>query len=143
LIFSRIIGNKPDRCQIWIMGAVSFSSCGLKRSGERSLRHSDFIKIIAGLAAILPVAGTPAAGAEPADVVPVVGFLNSQTALDYQRQLAAFLDALADGGYIEGRNVKIEYRWAENQPDRLPGMVADLIEMKVAVIAATSTISSG
>jgi ABC-type uncharacterized transport system substrate-binding protein len=71
--------------------------------------------------------------------VPVIGFLNSQSAQNYQGQLAAFRDGLAHGGYVEGRNVKIEYRWAENQIDRLPHMVADLIERKVAVIAATST----
>jgi len=78
-----------------------------------------------------------AQGQQP--VIPVIGFLNSQSAKNYQRQLAAFLDGLADGGYIDGRNVKIEYRWAENEVDRLPGMMADLIERKVAVIAATST----
>jgi hypothetical protein len=44
------------------------------------------------------------------------GFLNSQSAQDYQRQLVAFLDGLAEAGYVDGRNVKIEYRWAENIP---------------------------
>jgi putative ABC transport system substrate-binding protein len=102
------------------------------------LRRSDFIKIIAGLSAILSAAWTPAARAEQA-AMPLVGFLNSQTAQNYQRQLAAFLDGLADDGYVDGRNVKIEYRWAESHIDRLPAMVADLIDRKVAVIAATST----
>ncbi len=102
------------------------------------MRRSDFIKIIAGLAATLPAAGTPAAHAERA-ALPVVGFLNAQTAQNAQRQLAAFLGGLADGGYVDGRNVTIEYRWAENHIDRLPAMVADLIDKKVAVIAATST----
>jgi putative ABC transport system substrate-binding protein len=71
--------------------------------------------------------------------MPVVGFLNSQSAQDYQRQLAAFHEALADAGYVDGRNVKIEYRWADNHPDRLPAMMADLVDKKAAVIAATST----
>jgi putative ABC transport system substrate-binding protein len=102
------------------------------------LRRRDFIKLFAGLATTLPAAGAPPARAElPA--IPVVGFLNSQPAQNYQRQLAAFLEGLADGGYVDGRNVKIEYRWADNHIDRLPAMVADLIERKVAVIAATST----
>ena len=102
------------------------------------MRQRDFIKLFAGLAAGLAVASTLAARAEQPPM-PVVGFLNSQSAQDYQRQLAAFREALADGGYVEGRNVTIEYRWAENHPERLPAMVADLIERKVAVIAATST----
>ena len=102
------------------------------------MRQRDFIKLFAGLAAGLAVASTLAARAEQPPM-PVVGFLNSQSAQDYQRQLAAFREALADGGYVEGRNVTIDYRWAENHPERLPAMVADLIERKVAVIAATST----
>ena len=93
-------------------------------------------RVLAGLgsAALWPLA---AQAQQP--VVPVIGFLNSQSAQNYERQLAAFLDGLAEGGYVDGRNVKIEYRWAESQIDRLPRMVADLIERKVAVIAATST----
>ena len=57
-------------------------------------------------------------------VIPIVGFLNSQSAQNYQRQLAAFLDGLAEAGYVDGRNVKIEYRWAENHSDRLPALMA-------------------
>jgi ABC-type uncharacterized transport system substrate-binding protein len=71
--------------------------------------------------------------------LPVIGFLNAQSAQDYQRQLAAFHDGLAEAGYVVGRNVKIEYRWADNHPERLPAMMADLMDKKVAVIAATST----
>ncbi len=55
------------------------------------------------------------------------------------RWLAAFLDGLAQAGYVDGRNVKIEYRWAENHSDRLPALMAELIENKATVIAATST----
>lgn len=72
-------------------------------------------------------------------VIPVVGFLNSQSAQDNQRQLAAFFDGLAEAGYVDGRNVKIEYRWAENHSDRLPVLMADLVKKKMAVIAATGT----
>jgi len=71
-------------------------------------------------------------------VMPVVGFLNSQSARDYQHQVKAFLEALAEAGYVDGRNVKIEYRWAESHSDRLPIMMADLVDKKVAVIAATT-----
>lgn len=74
--------------------------------------------------------------------MPVVGFLNAQSARDSERQLAAFLDGLAEAGYVDGRNVKIEYRWAENHSDRLPALIADLVEKKATVIAATSTPSA-
>jgi putative ABC transport system substrate-binding protein len=72
-------------------------------------------------------------------VIPIVGFLNVQSARDSKRQLAAFLDGLAEADYVDGRNVKIEYRWAENHSDRLPALVADLVEKKATVIAATTT----
>src|SRR5258706_12675101 len=72
-------------------------------------------------------------------VIPIVGFLNSQSAQNYQRQLAVLRDGLAESGYVDGLNVKIEYRWAENHSDRLPALMADLVEKKATVIAATST----
>ena len=77
--------------------------------------------------------------ADPPVLVPLVGFLNSQSASDYQRQLAAFRDALAEAGYVDGQNVNIEYRWADNHTDRLPAMMAELVNKKASVIAATST----
>ena len=71
--------------------------------------------------------------------LPVVGFLNAASAQNYTRQLAAFLKGLGESGYVDGRNVAVEYRWAEDQNDRLPAMAADLVHRQVAVIAATST----
>ena len=102
------------------------------------MRRREFIKIIGGAAAAPLILGPPASQAQQ-PVIPVVGFLNSQSAQNYQRQLAAFLDGLAEAGYVDGRNVKIEYRWAENHSDRLPALMADLVEKKATVIAATST----
>jgi ABC-type uncharacterized transport system substrate-binding protein len=69
----------------------------------------------------------------------VLGFLNAASLDGYRPMLAAFLQGLRESGYIEGRNVAIEYRWAEGRGDRLPAMVADLVRRQVIVIAATTT----
>jgi putative ABC transport system substrate-binding protein len=71
--------------------------------------------------------------------MPVVGFLNSASPVLYARPLQAFHRGLEESGYVGGRNVAIEYRWAENRYDRLPAMVADLIHRQVSVIAATTS----
>src|ERR1051325_12038653 len=71
--------------------------------------------------------------------MPVVGFMNSVSPKTYARPMAAFLKGLGETGYVDGRNVAIEYRWAEDRIDRLPAMAADLVHRQVAVIAATST----
>src|SRR5215475_3823079 len=98
------------------------------------MRRREFIKVIAASAAAWPIA----ARAQQAPI-PVVGFINAASAQNYTRQLAAFLKGLGESGYVDGRNVAIEYRWAEGQSDRLPAMAADLVHRQVAVIAATST----
>ena len=69
----------------------------------------------------------------------MIGLINAASAQNYARQLAAFHKGLAETGYVNGQNVVIEYRWADDQNDRLPGMAADLVRRQVTVIAATST----
>ena len=72
--------------------------------------------------------------------VPVIGFLSPQSADDeYKNFTIPFLQGLKETGYVEGQNVAIEYRWAENQYDRLPGLAADLVRRRVAVIVADTT----
>jgi putative tryptophan/tyrosine transport system substrate-binding protein len=97
------------------------------------MRRRDFITIIASTTAAWPVA------VRAQQTMPVIGFINAASAQNYARQLAAFHKGLAQTGYVNGQNVVIEYRWADNQNDRLPAMAADLVHRQVAVIAATST----
>ena len=82
------------------------------------MRRREFIKVIAASAAAWPIAARAQAP------IPVVGFINAASAQNYTRQLAAFLKGLGESGYVDGRNVAVEYRWAEGQNDRLPAMAA-------------------
>jgi putative ABC transport system substrate-binding protein len=71
--------------------------------------------------------------------VPVIGFLSPQSADDSRNFTAAFLQSLREAGYVVGQNVAVEYRYAENQLDRLPTLAVDLVRGHVAVIVAVST----
>jgi putative ABC transport system substrate-binding protein len=94
----------------------------------------EFMALLGGAAAAWPLA----ARAQPQGG-PVIGFVNAGSPTGYARPLSAFLKGLGETGYVEGRNVAIEYRWAEGQYDRLPAFVADFVQRKVNVIAGTST----
>jgi putative tryptophan/tyrosine transport system substrate-binding protein len=74
--------------------------------------------------------------------LPVIGFLNTQAAAHNANRIAAFRQGLDDAGFVEGRNVSIEFRWADNQLDRLPALTADLVRRRVTVIAANGTAAS-
>jgi putative tryptophan/tyrosine transport system substrate-binding protein len=93
-----------------------------------------FLHLAAG-AATLPTALRIAQAQQPA--MPVIGFLNSGSPDRYRLLLDAFRQGLNDGGYVEGRNVAIESRWAEGQSARLPELAADLVRRQVSLIAAT------
>src|SRR6201987_2257183 len=70
--------------------------------------------------------------------LPVVGFLNSASAKNYGLMAVAFKQGLEEAGYLDGRNVIIEYRWAEDREDRLPGLSADLVTRRGAAIFANA-----
>jgi len=96
------------------------------------MRRRDFISIFGSAAATWPLA---ARAQQPAMPV-VVGYLYVATPEAHASRLAAFRKGLSETGYVEGRNVAIEYRWAHNEPAHLPGLVADLVNRPVTVIAA-------
>jgi putative ABC transport system substrate-binding protein len=98
------------------------------------MRRREFIALVAGLAATQPLTVRAQQSA-----MPIIGFLNVASADGYQPMVAAFRRGLQEMGYVEAQNVAIEYRWAEGRTDRLPGLVAELVHHRVAVIAATST----
>jgi ABC-type uncharacterized transport system substrate-binding protein len=98
------------------------------------MRRREFIAFLGGNLAAWPLA---ARAQQP--LLPVVGFLRSTTAADAANLVIAFRQGLKEEGFIEGQNVVVEYRWGENQPDRLPTLVADLIRRPLGVIVGNIT----
>jgi len=98
------------------------------------IRRREFIATLGGAAASWSLRAR--AQQQP---MPVMGFLNSQSPEGYTERLRGFRQGLKETGYVERENVMIEYRWAENQMDRLPELAADLVHRPAAMIVATNT----
>src|SRR5215469_15969177 len=102
-----------------------------------TIGRRELLAALGGAAAAWPLA----AGAQQS-AIPAVGYLNNGSPESDASRLTGLRRGLSETGYVEGRNLVIEYRWAGNQVDRLPALAADLVHLRVAVIVSTGRVAT-
>jgi ABC-type uncharacterized transport system substrate-binding protein len=100
------------------------------------MRRREFISLLGGATA------WPLAASAQQPALPVIGFINPASPVELAQRVAAFCNGLAELGFVDGRTVIIEYRWAQGRYDELPALASDLVTLRVAAIAATGGIAS-
>ena len=97
------------------------------------MKRREFITLMGGTAAIWPLA----ARSQQQPTTPLIGFLNGRSRAEIMTVMEHFQKGLADAGFVEGRNVRVEYRWADGRYDRLPALATEIVDLRPTVIVAT------
>src|SRR4051812_22337128 len=121
-------GSKSRSAAVSCRTKMCYPFCP-KHGRHRAVKRREFITLIGGAAAWPLVA-------QAQQATPVVGFLRSTSLAPFESLATAFRQGLNETGFVEGQNVAVEYRYADNQHERLPALVADLLRRSVAVIVA-------